>query len=182
MRLLNFAIAFANRKASALLRLGIQSRNLIERHPQARVWLATASPSCGGQVTVLDINRHAENVDISSLYFWQEFGFQNIFAVALLVQIHRQIKMKIDDPALVKPVDSFLDRLVHMIASRKKPRITRMSLIQISGDSMWRRLPRRTPVVDCRAFELLAPAICTLRASRLCRSAPDGSALWNACA
>ena len=29
----------------------------------------------------------------------------------------------------------------------------------------------------CRAFDLLAPAICTLRASRLCRSALAGSAL-----
>ena len=56
---LDLAKAFADRETLAGLRLGIQSRNLIKRYAQTCFRLATASPSRGGQIPVLDVNRRA---------------------------------------------------------------------------------------------------------------------------
>ena len=87
--------------------------------------------------------RDANHADIPSLEFGQELCFEDIFAVALFVQIHRQIEMEIDDPTGVQPLDSLFDGFFcsgHSVAATYDRRIyqenrglTQMSRTQFRG-------------------------------------------------
>ena len=97
--LLDFSKAFANREPIRLLHLGIQSCDLIERDAQTHF----------GQITVLDVNRHAEHADTASFELRQKMRDESARLITLFIQIDQQIEVKIDNPTRVQPVDALCD-------------------------------------------------------------------------
>ncbi len=90
---------FANREPAGHLDLGVEPRDLIERHPQRHF----------RKVTIFDVNGRPDDSHVARLEFGQELGRQHICAAALFIQIHQQIEMKIDQSGRVKAIDSSFD-------------------------------------------------------------------------
>ena len=98
-RIKDSLITLADNEAPGFFRFRVKPRNLIERHAQTHF----------RHIAILDVNRDANHGDVAGLELRQEFGFNDIFAPALFVQIHRQVEMKIDNSVCVQPVDSLFD-------------------------------------------------------------------------
>ena len=58
------------------------------------------------EVSIFDINRGSNHANPARAQLFQIIGREHVRAVALLVQIHEHVEMKIDNPVGVKPVDS----------------------------------------------------------------------------
>ena len=82
-----------------MLRLRIKPGNLIERNAQRHF----------RQVTVLDVNRRAEDADTARFQFRQIIRRQHAGTIAFFVQIHEHIEVKIDNPVRMKSLDALID-------------------------------------------------------------------------
>src|SRR6266480_7704090 len=86
----------ANRESIAALHLDIHSRHLPERYLQRFV----------RHILILNVNGGRYRPDIARLQFRQKMARQHIFAIAVVVQDHWQIEVKIDHSLTTEACDS----------------------------------------------------------------------------